>query len=101
MLSVALSLDFARKQARPAGVTRHPRFVEPGLSSAFDPLMLSLSKDAAARPPGVPYLVNPRSRSKSKANSSAPISPSITPSIRRGRQRRWKAATAARPSVTS
>ncbi len=58
-------------------------------------------RDAAARPPGAAYLVNPRSRSKRRANSMARISPSISPSIRRGRQRRWKAATAARPSAMS
>jgi hypothetical protein len=34
LLSVALSLDLSRSPC-PAGVTRHPRFVEPGLSSAF------------------------------------------------------------------
>jgi len=33
--------------------------VEPGLSSALDPLILSLSKDAAARPPGAAYLARP------------------------------------------
>ena len=33
LLSVALSLDFAPGGARRAGVTRHPYFVEPGLSS--------------------------------------------------------------------
>ena len=47
LLSVALSLRFPS-----AGVTRHPCFVEPGLSSSLNPLILSLSKDAAARPPG-------------------------------------------------
>jgi len=33
LLSVALSLSFGQNQPRPAGVTRHPCFVEPGLSS--------------------------------------------------------------------
>jgi len=45
MLSVALSLDLRR-----AGVTRHPRFVEPGLSSPHDPLVLSLSKERLPGP---------------------------------------------------
>jgi hypothetical protein len=85
----------------PAGVTRHPRFTEPGLSSASDPLIKSVSKDAAARPPGGAYLVRPRSRSKSSWNRIARNSPSITPSIRSGRQRLWNASTAIRPSVMS
>ena len=88
-------------RADPAGVTRHPRFVEPGLSSAFAPLILSLTKDAAARPPGKRYLACPRSRSKSNWNRIARTCPSISPSIRSGRQRRWNASTALRPSVTS
>ncbi len=44
ILSVALSLDFASKDTRRAGVTRHPCFMEPGLSSN--------ETLAAARPPG-------------------------------------------------
>jgi hypothetical protein len=51
-------------------------------------------RTAAARPPGGPYLVRPSSRSKSNWNRMARISPSISPSILRGRQRRWKASTA-------
>jgi len=88
ILSVALSLGFAPEGTRRAGVTRHPCFVEPGLSSAFFPLILSLSKDAAARPPGRAYLVAPRSRSKSNWNRIARTWPSIWPSMRCGRQRR-------------
>ena len=80
----------------PAGVTRHPRFVEPGLSSAF-----LERNDAAARPPGGTYLVRPWSRSKSNWNRIARICPSISPSIFSGRQRRWNASTALCPSDTS
>ena len=41
LLSVALSLDFEGFPSRRAGVTRHPCFVEPGLSSAkFPPTRL-------------------------------------------------------------
>ena len=61
----------------------------------------SLRNDAAARPPGRPYLVRPWSRSKSNWNRIARTSPSITPSILSGRQRRWNASTALRPSVIS
>ena len=43
----------------------------------------------------------PRSRSSRSWNRIARTSPSITPSIRSGRQRRWKASTALRPSVMS
>ena len=49
LLSVALSLegrpDLTTIAFPPAGVTRHPRFVEPGLSSA------GINPDAAAPPP--------------------------------------------------
>ncbi len=45
LLSVALSLEGRPKAFPPAGVTRHPRFVEPGLSSA------GMNPDAAAPPP--------------------------------------------------
>jgi hypothetical protein len=50
---VALSLiPFSVGLGRPPGVTRHRGSMEPGLSSAFFPLILSLSKDAAAQPSG-------------------------------------------------
>ena len=78
LLSVALSLG-----SPPAGVTRHPCFVEPGLSSAS-----SEEDDAAARPPGAHYLARPSSRSNSSANRIARISPSISPSSLTGRKRR-------------
>jgi len=90
LLSVALSLGFPR-----AGVTRHPCFVEPGLSSYIP------KDNAAAQPPGEPYLASPRSRSKSNWNRIARTWPSICPSIFSGRQRRWNASTALCPSVTS
>lgn len=81
----------------PAGVTRHPCFVEPGLSSASDEVMTRL--------PGSParggHLAWPRSRANSSSNNNAPICPSTWPSILCGRQRRWNAATAASLSVTS
>ncbi len=81
----------------PAGVTRHPCFVEPGLSSPPDG-----SGVAAARLPGeAGHLARPVSRSNSSSNRMPPISPSISPSIYSGRQRRWNARTAARPSVMS
>ncbi len=83
----------------PAGVTRHPCFVEPGLSSASQ---REPRPDAAARPPGAGcYLARPRSRSKSNPNRIARISPSISPSMRSGRNRRWNAFTAAWPSAMS
>jgi hypothetical protein len=94
LLSVALSLGLGRTRRR-AGVTRHPRFVEPGLSSI--PVRI-------ARLPGPladHSISRSRSRSNRSSNSRAPISPSISPSMRRGRQRRWKARTAARPSEMS
>lgn len=95
LLSVALSL--ARLVAGPAGVTRHPCFVEPGLSSASGEVMTRL--------PGSPvrgcHLAWPRSRANSSSNSNAPICPSTSPSILCGRQRRWNAATAAALSLTS
>jgi hypothetical protein len=94
------------KPTRPAGVTRHPGFVEPGLSSHGLP---------QARLPGPParpciawqalttkaHITFRFPRSKFNANRIAEISPSITPSMQAGRQRRWKARTAARPSATS
>jgi len=57
-------------RSRRAGVTRHPCFVEPGLSS-------NACAPAAARPPGKGYLASPRSRSKSSWNRIARNSPSI------------------------
>ena len=90
----------SQQATRPAGVTRHPCFVEPGLSSAS-------CDDAAARPPGevvlsiaLPsrkrgYLAFPVSRSSSKANRIAQHSPSTCPSMICGRQRRWNARIAA------
>ena len=47
------------------------------------------------------YRVNPRSRSSSSWNRIARHCPSTTPSIISGRQRRWNASTALRPSVMS
>ena len=81
----------------PAGVTRHPRFVEPGLSSNEDlrPVRDCLGSPAPA------YLASPRSRSKRSWNNIARTCPSIMPSIRSGRQRRWNASTALNPSVMS
>lgn len=61
----------------------------------------SRRNDAAARPPGGSYLVFPASRSKSSWNRIARTSPSISPSISSGRQRRWNASTALRPALTS
>jgi len=93
----------------PAGVTRHPRFVEPGLSSAHPASRTRRGRPAPWRGPhstackrkGTAYLACPRSRSSSRANSIAPISPSTSPSILAGRHRRWNAFTAARPSEMS
>ena len=84
MLSVALSLSLKPKpptrRALPATlVSRSPDFPR-----------RSRRNDAAARPPGGPYLVFPASRSKSSWNRIARSSPSISPSIRSGRQRRWR-----------
>ena len=91
LLSVALSLG-----SPPAGVTRHPCFAEPGLSSTE----VSFRRGCPA-PWRRRYLARPRSRSNSSSNSRAPISPSSSPSMQRGRQRRWNAMIAARPSVMS
>src|SRR5205085_1652044 len=57
LLSVALSLGSGRSP-RPAGVTRHLRFVEPGLSSIAP--KFPWADSAAARPPGgsVPITVH-------------------------------------------
>ena len=93
LLSVALSLDL-----RPAGVTRHPCFVEPGLSSRPKsrgcPAPWRGRLTLAVALMQLPYRVAPRSRSSRSWNRIARISPSITPSIRCGRQRRWNASTA-------
>ena len=59
------------------------------------------SYDAAARPPGGAYLVRPWSRSKSNWNRIARTSPSMSPSMRSGRQRRWNASTAFLPALIS
>ena len=92
----ALCGTFPRLRVAPrrAGVTRHPRFAEPGLSSGP-------CGHAAARPPGGAYLVFPVSRSNRRLNRIAEISPSTSPSMMCGRQRRWKARTAAGASVMS
>ena len=58
-------------------------------------------KGAAARPPGRDHLARPMSRSNSSSNRMPPSCPSISPSIRFGRQRRSNARTAARPSAMS
>ncbi len=94
ILSVALSLD-----SRPAGVTRHPRFVEPGLSSLHVPGEITTTR--LPSPLARLYLAIPRSRSKSSWNRIARTCPSISPSILPGRQRRWNASTALRPPVMS
>ncbi len=60
-----------------------------------------ITPNAAAQPPGGPYLVVPRSRSKSNWNKIALMWPSTSPSIRSGRHRRWNASTALWPSVMS
>jgi hypothetical protein len=95
ILSVALSLGpgpkpLARRGLPATLVSRSPDFPR-----------RKLPPDAAARPPGAAYLVRPLSRSKSNWNRIARTSPSITPSMRSGRQRRWNASTALRPSVMS
>lgn len=51
--------------------------------------------------PRIIQRVRPSSRSSSSWNRIARISPSMMPSIRRGRQRRWNASTALCPSVMS
>lgn len=90
LLSVALSLRLPA-----AGVTRHPCFVEPGLSSN------TLRCTRLPGPLASSYLVRPRSRSKSNRKRIARTCPSTSPSIFSGRQRRWNASTALCPSVTS
>jgi len=92
ILSVALSLtpdQIRGRRALPATLVSW----SPDFPRAFPP--------AAARPPGTAYLALPRSRSRRSWNRIARTSPSISPSIRSGRQRRWKASTALRPSVMS
>ena len=121
LLSVALSLG-----SPPPGVTRHPCFVEPGLSSrhVHDPRLPDpLARQPLARPMqqsksawqlrvatpiachllscATSYRVRPASRSSNSDNSNARHSPSIIPSMAWVRQRRWKAVVAARPSVIS
>ena len=71
--------------------------MEPGLSSPL-PLILSLSKHAAARPSGSPHM-GYCGRGSNKESSLARHSPSMIPSIRSGRKRRWKAITAFSGSV--
>jgi len=85
---------------KPAGVTRHPCFVEPGLSSIHQYRGCPAPRHACARKHRC-YRVNPRSRSSSSWNRIARHCPSTTPSIISGRQRRWNASTALRPSVMS
>ncbi len=84
LLSVALSLSFPGPEnpTRPAGVTRHPCFVEPGLSSR------SCDPAAARLPDAGGHLARPMSRSNRSSNRIPPISPSISPSMYSGRQRR-------------
>ena len=82
------------------GVTPGGRYPPPLFRGART-FLGRITPNAAARPPGNPYLVVPRSRSKSNWNNMALIWPSISPSIRSGRQRRWKASTALCPSVIS
>lgn len=100
ILSVALSLTpdhFRGRRALPATlVSWSPDFPRPS-----NPLILSMSKGAAAQPPGAAYLATPRSRSKSNWNKIAPTCWSTIPSISPGRQRRWKASTTLWPSVMS
>ncbi len=106
LLSVALSLNSGAspqiRRALPATlVSWSPDFPRPS-----NPPMLSVSKGAAARPPDAAQLASSGSSSKlsritSNSNSSAPVSPSTSPSMIRGRKRRWKARTAAWPSAMS
>ena len=100
VLSVALSLTPAF--AGPPGVTRHRGSMEPGLSSP------ETNSAAAARPSGgacAPSHSGGRAgycgRGSNKESSLARHSPSMTPSMRSGRKRRWKAITALSASVTS
>ena len=97
MLSVALSLN---REASPRPGGRYPPPLFHGARTFLGPRTKSAA-DAAAQPPGPSYLAWPRSRSKSNWNNIARPSPSISPSIRSGRQRRWNASTALRPSVMS
>ena len=103
LLSVALSLG----SLQPA-VSRHRYFVEPGLSSPW-------KLPATPRPPGplapraihirgqsvIPAYSSPLGLGSSRASRMARHSPSITPSISSGRNRRWKATTAACGSAIS
>ena len=103
LLSVALSLG----SLQPA-VSRHRHFVEPGLSSPW-------KLPATPRPPGplapraihirrqsvIPAYSSPLGFGSSRASKMARHSPSITPSISSGRNRRWKATTAACGSAIS
>ena len=52
-------------------------------------------------PGAAAHLACPLSRSNKSSNRMPPISPSISPSMYSGRQRRWNARTTARPSVIS
>ena len=81
--------------ARPPGVTRHRCSVEPGLSSPP-----AFAEAAAARPFGSANM-GYCGRGSNSASSFARHSPSMMPSIRSGRKRRWKAITAFCGSVTS
>ena len=97
LLSVALSLSFPLPvQESPGG--RYPPPLFRGART-----FLVIPKDAAAaRPPGASgHLARPVSRSNRSSKRIPPIWPSISPSRISGRQRRWKASTAARPSVMS
>lgn len=88
LLSVALSLD---------------RWQKPPARRALPATLVSWSPDfprdlAITRLPGPlarGHLARPVSRSNKSSNSRAPIWPSTSPSMREGRQRRWKARTAA------
>ncbi len=90
LFSVALSLGLPQP-----GVTRHRYSVEPGLSSP-------VCTAAVAQPSGTrrPYS-SPCGLGSSSASRIARHSPSISPSINSGRNRRWKATMAANRSVTS
>ena len=83
-----------RANADPPGVTRHRSSVEPGLSSP------EINSAAAARPSGLRNM-GYWGLGSNKASSLARHSPSMIPSIRSGRNRRWNAITAFWVSVTS
>jgi len=102
LLSVALSLG----PVAPEGSTRPGgRYPPPSFRGARTFLVIVRCRGCPApwreRALSTPYRARPRSRSSSSSNRSAPHSPSISPSTRLGRKRRWKARTAARPSVMS